>query len=104
MLWPIDVRTALDLSSRLVAIAVLISTLELVYLAGKGEFSSGGVWDWYVLKAVSMPRSGYFDPFVKGSKSFILLLLVRCFGAFALTTFGVDGIVAYIALILLVTC
>src|SRR5258708_35518327 len=100
----IDPVAALSMISRLVSFAVLISSLELFYLAGKGEFSPGGAWDWSVLKSVSMPRSQYIDPLMKGSHSFLVLLLLRVVAAFLLTSVGMRNVCTPEILSVLVVC
>jgi hypothetical protein len=99
-----DVAIALHLIASLVSFAVLLSSLELFYLAGKGEFSEGGVWDWRILRSVSLPRSRYFDPLMRWPHSFTVLLLIRCFAAFLLTTVGIQGRFASEAILALALC
>jgi hypothetical protein len=104
MLWHAEVSQLLSLVTTLICFAALSSTLELFYLAGKGEFSRGGTWDWQILRCAAMPRSRWFDPFVKGAHSFTALLLARSSAAFLLASVGIHCALAPALLLVLVVC
>lgn len=72
-----DAQQTLVLVARLAGLAGLISTFELVYLAGRGEFSAGGYWDWRVIASSTFPRSALVDPLFSRQHSFVLLLIFR---------------------------
>ncbi|MCM3659363.1 hypothetical protein M3147_19095, partial [Agromyces mediolanus] len=57
--------------------ATIISSLELLYLAGRREFGPGGTWDWSVIGTATAPRSHLVDPVFKYPGSFAILLTAR---------------------------
>jgi hypothetical protein len=104
MNWQLEPSAALSACAILISFSVLISSLELMYLAGKGEFSTGGAWDWAVLKSVSMPRSKWFDIFCRRDNSFLFLLFMRSTAALGLGVLGLHSAASPYILSALVLC
>jgi hypothetical protein len=90
---------SLELSAQLIAIPIVVSSLELMFLTGRGEFSKDGAWDWRVVAASTSPRSAFPNSVFRFESSWVLLLFARVFGAGFLLFFpwGSAGMTASLA-------
>src|SRR5262245_48336105 len=96
-----DHSAAASLIYKLLALPVLISSLELLFLVGRGEFAAGGLWDWRVISAATAPRSNKVDFLFKKTDSETCLLLLRITAAAAVLVFPWGSPFASLSLICL---
>lgn len=94
---------AFALTMKLVGLAALINSAELLFLTRHGEFSAGGVWPWRVIGSASYPRSKIVDPIFSVSSSFPILIYIRlcaAIGCVIVSWFSPAAIALIVALLL----
>ncbi|EPP2133214.1 hypothetical protein ACUNB3_001131 [Vibrio alginolyticus] len=98
-----DPILALDYIARLISLAVVISSSELLVLNKKGEFSTTGAWSWAVVSASVGPRLDTLNFLYSNKYSFPTLIWFRLTLSILIIFLGLEAAVSPVIVLSLFT-